>query len=111
MKPAASSYALSANITAYSAGATSTAAPLTGQLEPTRTRTSSSPRWFRRMGPEHWEPRYLDYLYTSFTNVMAFSPPDTMPLSRWAKSLMALQSAIALLTNALVLARAVIILK
>jgi hypothetical protein len=34
------------------------------------------------MGPEHWEPRYLDYLYTSFTNVMAFSPTDTMPLSR-----------------------------
>jgi hypothetical protein len=59
------------------------------------------------MAPEHWEPRYLDYLYTSFTNVMAFSPTDTMPLSRWAKSLMALQSGIALSTIALVLARAV----
>jgi hypothetical protein len=34
------------------------------------------------MGPEHWEPRYLDYLDTGFTNVMAFSPTDTMPLSR-----------------------------
>jgi hypothetical protein len=42
---------------------------------------------------------------------MAFSPTDTMPLSRWAKSLMALQSAIALSTTALVLARAVNILK
>jgi len=63
------------------------------------------------LGPEHWEPRFLDYLYTSFTNVMAFSPTDTMPLSRWAKSLMALQSAIALSTTALVLARAVNILK
>jgi uncharacterized membrane protein len=63
------------------------------------------------LSPEHWEPRYLDYLYTSFTNVMAFSPTDTMPLSRWAKSLMALQSAIALSTTALVLARAVNILK
>ena len=63
------------------------------------------------MGPEHWEPYFLDYLYTSFTNVMAFSPTDTMPLSRWAKSLMALQSAIALSTTALVLARAVNILK
>jgi len=31
------------------------------------------------MRPEHWEPRYLDM---SFTNVMAFSPTDTMPLSR-----------------------------
>ena len=63
------------------------------------------------LGPAHWEPRFLDYLYTSFTNVMAFSPTDTMPLSRWAKSLMALQSAIALSTTALVLARAVNILK
>ena len=63
------------------------------------------------MSPEHWEPRFLDYLYTSFTNVMAFSPTDTMSLSRWAKSLMALQSAIALSTTALVLARAVNILK
>ena len=61
--------------------------------------------------PEHWEPRFLDYLYTSSTNVMAFSPTDTMPLSRWAKSLMALQSVIALSTTALVLARAVNILK
>jgi len=34
------------------------------------------------LGPEHWEPRFLDYLYTSFTNVMAFSPTDTVPLSR-----------------------------
>src|SRR5450631_2990330 len=63
------------------------------------------------LSPEHWEPRFLDYVYTSFTNVMAFSPTDTMPLSRWAKTLMALQSAIALSTTALVLARAVNILK
>jgi hypothetical protein len=63
------------------------------------------------LSPNHWEPRFLDYLYTSFTNVTAFSPTDTMPLSRWAKSLMATQSAIALSTTALVLARAVNILK
>jgi hypothetical protein len=63
------------------------------------------------LAPIHWEPRFLDYLYTSFTNVTAFSPTDTMPLSRWAKSLMAVQSAIALSTTALVLARAVNILK
>ena len=44
---------------------------------------------YPELSPEHWEPRFLDYLYTSFTNVMAFSPTDTMPLSRWAKSLMA----------------------
>ena len=42
---------------------------------------------------------------------IAFSPTDTLPLSRWAKLLMLLQSGIALVTVALVVARAVNILK
>lgn len=63
------------------------------------------------LAPAHWEPRLLDYLYVSFTNATAFSPTDTMPMSRWAKSLMAAQSSIALVTLALVIARAVNILK
>jgi hypothetical protein len=58
-----------------------------------------------------WEPGFLDYLYVSFTNATAFSPTDTMPLSRWAKMLMLVQSGIALLTIALVIARAVNIFK
>lgn len=58
-----------------------------------------------------WEPRFVDYLYVSFTNATAFSPTDTMPLSRWAKLLMAAQSAVSLVTVALVVARAVNILK
>ncbi|HEV7204539.1 MAG TPA: hypothetical protein VGN18_07990 [Jatrophihabitans sp.] len=58
-----------------------------------------------------WEPLFADYLYVSFTNATAFSPTDTLPLTRWAKLLMALQSAIALSTTALVIARAVNILK
>ncbi|HUY86021.1 MAG TPA: hypothetical protein VMU77_02820 [Acidimicrobiales bacterium] len=58
-----------------------------------------------------WEPYFLDYLYVSFTNAAAFSPTDTMPLSRWAKMLMLVQSAVALLTIGLVIARAVNILK
>lgn len=58
-----------------------------------------------------WEPRFVDYLYVSFTNATAFSPTDTMPLSRWAKSLMAVQSLVSLVTVALVVARAVNILK
>ena len=49
--------------------------------------------------------------YVSFTNATAFSPTDTMPMPRWAKALMAVQSAIALSTTALVIARAVNILK
>jgi uncharacterized membrane protein len=52
----------------------------------------------------------MDYLYVAFTNATAFSPTDTMPLSRWAKMLMFLQSLISLLTVVLVVARAVNIL-
>ena len=58
-----------------------------------------------------WQPGFLDYLYVSFTNATAFSPTDTLPLSRWAKMLMLAQSAIALVTVALVIARAVNIFK
>jgi hypothetical protein len=63
------------------------------------------------LAPPHWAPQFLDYLYVSFTNVVAFSPTDTMPLSRWAKVLMGLQSAVSLTTTALVIARAVNVLK
>jgi hypothetical protein len=65
-----------------------------------------SPRW----APPHWRPLFLDYLYVSFTNATAFSPTDTMPLTQWAKVLMAVQSAASLVTVALVAARAVNIL-
>ena len=59
----------------------------------------------------HWEPLFFDYLYVSLTNVFAFSPTDTMPLSRWAKALMSFQSIVALSTTALVVARAVNVLQ
>jgi hypothetical protein len=58
-----------------------------------------------------WRPTFIDYLYTSYTNVVAFSPTDTMPLSRWAKVMMSLQSLVAMSTIALVIARAVNVLK
>jgi uncharacterized membrane protein len=57
--------------------------------------------------PEHWHPNFFDYLYTSFTNASAFSPTDVMPLTRWAKMLMMVQSLTSLLTVGLVVARAV----
>ena len=57
-----------------------------------------------------WRPLFLDYLYVSFTNATAFSPTDTMPLSRWAKMLMLVQSAISLSLAVMVVARAVNIL-
>ncbi len=57
--------------------------------------------------PDHWEPLFADYLYVSFTNACAFSPTDTMPMSRWAKMAMLAQSVISLVVVALVISRAV----
>ncbi len=64
-----------------------------------------------RYAPNHWAPTFFDYLYTSFTNASAFSPTDVMPLTRWAKFLMLIQSTVSLLTVGLVIARAVNILR
>ncbi len=54
-----------------------------------------------------WQPVFSDYLYVSLTNATAFSPTDTLPLTRRAKALMGLQSLGSLTTLALVVARAV----
>jgi hypothetical protein len=59
----------------------------------------------------NWEPTFADYLYVSFTNVTAFSPTDTLPLTRWAKLLMMLQATLAVVLIALVIARAINVLK
>jgi hypothetical protein len=59
---------------------------------------------------ERWRPGFHDYLYLSLTNATAFSPTDTMPLTLTAKAVMAFQSLSALVTLALVVARAVNIL-
>ena len=59
----------------------------------------------------HWAPSFFDYLYMSFTNSSAFSPTDVLPLTRWAKALMMAQSATSLTVVALVIARAVNILR
>jgi hypothetical protein len=63
------------------------------------------------LSPADWEPEFLDYLYLSFTNATAFSPTDVMPMTRWAKTLMMAESALSLITAALVIARAVNVLK
>lgn len=62
------------------------------------------------LSPPGWGPRFTDYLYVSFTNATAFSPTDTMPMARWAKMTMLLQSAVSLAVGVLVIARAVNIL-
>src|SRR5665213_1508213 len=59
----------------------------------------------------NWQPTFIDYLFVSYTNSAAFSPTDTMPLSRWAKVLMLIQSAVSLTLGLMVVARAVNILR
>jgi hypothetical protein len=61
--------------------------------------------------PPGWRATFLDYLYLAFTNATAFSPTDVMPLSRWAKAIMMIQSALSLVVVALVIARAINVLK
>jgi hypothetical protein len=60
--------------------------------------------------PPGWQPRFLDYLYVSFTASTAFSPTDTMPLTQWAKMLLLVESAASMLLLLMVAARAVNIL-
>jgi uncharacterized membrane protein len=90
---------------------------LDGGGPPARLRNPTAPRDFafvQMTDPEvaapGWYALFIDYLYVSFTNASAFSPTDTMPLSRSAKWLMLVESSISLLTLLLVAARAVNIL-
>ena len=62
------------------------------------------------LAPPAWRPMFIDYLYLGMTNALAFSPTDVMPLVRWAKLTMLVQSAVSLSLGALVIARAVNIL-
>ena len=59
------------------------------------------------LAPSDWYPRLEDYTYVAFTNAIAFSPTDAMPLTRWTKWLMALESALSIVAILLVAARAV----
>ena len=63
------------------------------------------------LAPPDWEPTFGDYVYLAFTNAAAFSPTDVMPLSRWAKMGMTAQATVSIVTVALVVARAVNILR
>jgi hypothetical protein len=58
-------------------------------------------------GHPDWTPRLPDYFYTAYTNVIAFSPTDTMPLTPRVKLLFTLESAISLLTILVTVSRAI----
>jgi uncharacterized membrane protein len=55
-------------------------------------------------------PHIADHLYLAITNLVAFSPTDTLPLTRKAKGLMALQSIISIGVLVVVLSRVINIL-
>jgi hypothetical protein len=58
-------------------------------------------------GMESWQPALLDYLFTAYTNIIAFSPTDTMPLSHRVKVLFVIQSSTAVVTIVVTLSRAI----
>lgn len=58
-------------------------------------------------GMESWQPALLDYLFTAYTNIIAFSPTDTMPLSHRVKVLFIIQSSTAVVTIVVTLSRAI----
>jgi uncharacterized membrane protein len=59
------------------------------------------------VAPPGWRPEFPDYLYLGFTNATAFSPTDVMPVARWGKLAMTVQSIASLAILGLVIARAV----
>jgi uncharacterized membrane protein len=63
------------------------------------------------LAPADWKPSFTDYLYLSFTNAISFAASDVTPLTRWAKMMMMLQSAVSVAAIALVVARAVSIFR
>lgn len=61
----------------------------------------------RGWGPQDWKPLFADYVYVSLTSATAFSPTDTMPLSRRVKFAMGAQSVLSIAILAVLVARAV----
>ena len=64
----------------------------------------------KAMGVENWTPGFIDYLFIAFTTSTAFSPTDTLVLSRWAKLLTITQALISLLVLVLLVARGINVL-
>jgi hypothetical protein len=60
-----------------------------------------------RLAQPRWQAEVLDYIYVAYTNSIAFSPTEVLPLTRWAKLVMLSESAVSAVTVLLVAARAV----
>jgi hypothetical protein len=57
-------------------------------------------------GYENWTPHFIDYWFLATVTIVTFGPADTLPLSRRAKLLMALEIVISVLTITVLLGRA-----
>jgi hypothetical protein len=64
----------------------------------------------RSAGRAGWTANFVDYLYFSLSNSMAFSPPDAVPLTNRAKILVGVEALGAFVLLVLVIARAVALL-
>jgi len=62
------------------------------------------------LAPPDWQARFPDHLYLAYTNIVAFSPTDTLPLTHRVKGLMAIQSMISLAVLVVVISRVINIL-
>lgn len=60
-----------------------------------------------RLADPQWRPLFVDYVYVAFTNALAFSPTDTMPLTRAAKMLMLLEAIVSFISIAVVVSRSI----
>jgi hypothetical protein len=61
--------------------------------------------------PATWVPEFADYLSLAFWTATAFSPTDVSAIRRWAKLMMMIEAMVSLGIAALVIARAINILK
>jgi hypothetical protein len=62
------------------------------------------------VGGDAWRPAFLDYLFLAYCNATAFSPTGAVPLRGRAMVLMMAESAVSLITLAVIAARAINIL-
>ena len=88
--------------------------PVARRVEGSRDRFPRHFRFPQQEGGEEtadrWQPAFVDYAYVALTNMVAFSPADTMPLTHTAKLLMGWQAVTGFTMLALVIARAVSII-
>ena len=58
-----------------------------------------------------WTPRFVDYLFVAFVTSTAFSPADTLPMTRRAKLLMMMQAVLSMATLVVLVGRAINVLE